>query len=69
MEGLEAHLLQKFGEFFLGSDVVEVETVGVALQDTPPQGLVLNLAHPLSLPAQNSQFFVRPTSIRPLFHY
>ena len=69
MEGLEAHLLQKFGEFFLGSDVVEVERVGVALQDTPSQGLSLNLAHPLPLPAQNSQLFVRPTSSGPLFHY
>jgi hypothetical protein len=71
VEGLEAHFLQEFGEFFLGSDVVEVEAVGVPLQDASPQRLLLHLPDPLPLLAQHSQLFVRPSprSPRALFHY
>jgi hypothetical protein len=49
MEGLEAHLLEELREFLLGSDFVEVQVVGVLLQDALTHRLLLDLPQTLSV--------------------
>jgi hypothetical protein len=43
MEGLKAHLLQKDRKLIFGSDFIEVEIVGIAVDYLGAGGLVLDL--------------------------
>ena len=43
MEGLKAHLLQKDRKFIFGSDFIEVEIFGIAVDYLGAGGLVLDL--------------------------
>lgn len=69
MEGLKAHLLQKDRKLIFGSDFIEVEIVGIAVDYLGADGLVLDLfdAWPVSLNHVN--FSVRQIIFFPLFHY
>jgi hypothetical protein len=60
VERLKLHLLQKFGEFLLGSDFVEVKVISLLMDDPFAYVPLLNLSNPLPLLADDSQLFVRP---------
>lgn len=62
MEGLKPHFLQELGEILFGRNLIEVQAVGVLVDDTIADGLLLELADALTLLAYYSQLLVRPPS-------
>lgn len=62
MEGLKPHFLEELGQVLFGSDLIEVQAVGVLGYDALADGLLLELADALALLADYSQLLVRPPS-------
>ena len=52
--------MQKLGKLLLRGDIVEVQVVGVLLQDALTHRLLLDLTQPFAVLADYAQILVRP---------
>ena len=62
MQGLKPHFLQELREILFGSNLIEIQAVGVLSDDSIADGLLLELTDALALLAYYSQLLVRPPS-------